>query len=170
MGKLWTVIRREYLERVRSKWFVIVTLFGPLFFGTVMVLPGYLSVRAMREARVANIRIIDATGAGLGARVARRLAPTPLQGEAQAMAAVDTVAPTDVAAAEAALLDEIQARTLVGVLTVDAATLEAGTARYMGAGHRGGGEAGAHRVGDGGGRDHHRTGGRAAAPAGARER
>ena len=132
MGKLWTVIRREYLERVRSKWFVIVTLFGPLFFGTVMVLPGYLSVRAMREARVANIRIIDATGAGLGARVARRLAPTPLQGEAQAMAAVDTVAPTDVAAAEAALLDEIQARTLVGVLTVDAATLEAGTARYMG--------------------------------------
>ena len=37
MGKLWTVIRREYVERVRSKWFVIVTLFGPLFFGTVMV-------------------------------------------------------------------------------------------------------------------------------------
>ena len=132
MGKLWTVIRREYLERVRSKWFVIVTLFGPLFFGTVMVLPGYLSVRAMREARVANIRIIDATGAGLGARVARRLAPTPLQGEAQAMAEVDTVAPADVAAAEAALLDEIRARTLVGVLTVDSATLQAGTARYMG--------------------------------------
>ncbi|MFM8782318.1 MAG: ABC transporter permease [Gemmatimonadota bacterium] len=132
MGKLWTVIRREYVERVRSKWFVIVTLFGPLFFGTVMVLPGYLSVRAMREARVANIRIIDATGAGLGARVARRLAPTPLQGDAQAVAEVDTVAPDAVAAAEAALLGQIQQRTLVGVLTVDATTLQAGTARYMG--------------------------------------
>ena len=70
MGKLWTVIRREYVERVRSKWFVIVTLFGPLFFGSIMVLPGYLSVRAMREARVANIRIIDATGAS---RIARTL-------------------------------------------------------------------------------------------------
>ena len=132
MGKLWTVIRREYVERVRSKWFVIVTLFGPLFFGTVMVLPGYLSVRAMREARVANIRIIDATGTGLGVRVARRLAPTPLQGEAQALAEVDTVAPTEVAATETALLDAIQRRTLVGVLTVDSATLQAGTARYMG--------------------------------------
>ncbi|MEY4609005.1 MAG: hypothetical protein RL625_1222, partial [Gemmatimonadota bacterium] len=24
MAKLWAVIRREYLERVRTKWFVIV--------------------------------------------------------------------------------------------------------------------------------------------------
>ena len=75
MAKLWAVIRREYVERVRTKWFLLVTLFGPVFFGTVMILPGYLSVRGMREARVANIRILDATGAGLGARVARRLAP-----------------------------------------------------------------------------------------------
>lgn len=132
MAKLWAVIRREYVERVRTKWFLLVTLFGPVFFGTVMILPGYLSVRGMREARVANIRILDATGTGLGARVARRLAPTPLQGEAQAIARVDTVAPADLAAAETALVDEITSRALVGVLSLDAATLQAGTARYMG--------------------------------------
>ncbi|MFM9013366.1 MAG: ABC transporter permease, partial [Gemmatimonadota bacterium] len=53
-------------------------------------------------------------------------------GDAQAVAEVDTVAPDDVAAAEAALLGQIQQRTLVGVLTVDATTLQAGSARYMG--------------------------------------
>ena len=37
--KLQAVIRREYTERVRSKWFLIGTVFGPLFFGALMVLP-----------------------------------------------------------------------------------------------------------------------------------
>ena len=32
MGKLLAVIKREYLERVRTKWFIITTLFGPVFF------------------------------------------------------------------------------------------------------------------------------------------
>ena len=39
MGKLWAVIKREYLERVRNKWFIIVTVFGPVFFAMIMVLP-----------------------------------------------------------------------------------------------------------------------------------
>jgi ABC-2 type transport system permease protein len=43
MGKLFVVIKREYLERVRTKWFVIVTIFGPIFFGTIMILPQYLA-------------------------------------------------------------------------------------------------------------------------------
>ena len=30
MGKLIAVIKREYFERVRSKWFVVATVFGPL--------------------------------------------------------------------------------------------------------------------------------------------
>ena len=29
MGKTFVVAKREYLERVRGKWFVIATVFGP---------------------------------------------------------------------------------------------------------------------------------------------
>ncbi|MDH5235477.1 MAG: ABC transporter permease [Gemmatimonadota bacterium] len=132
MGKLWVVIKREYLERVRSKWFVIVTLFGPLFFGTIMVLPGYLSVRGMREARVSNVRIIDATGTGLGVRIAQRLVPPQLQASSSAIATVDVVTPAEVPTTEAELLDAVIKRDLVGYLTVDSATISTGRARYAG--------------------------------------
>ena len=40
MGKLLAVIKREYLERVRTKWFIITTVFGPVFFLGISVVPG----------------------------------------------------------------------------------------------------------------------------------
>ncbi|NBV52405.1 MAG: hypothetical protein EBR83_02550, partial [Verrucomicrobia bacterium] len=39
------VIKREYLERVRTKWFIITTVFGPVFFLAISVLPGLLTVQ-----------------------------------------------------------------------------------------------------------------------------
>ena len=38
MRVLWAVIKREYLERVRTKWFLIATLFGPILFAALMFL------------------------------------------------------------------------------------------------------------------------------------
>ena len=35
MAKLWAIIKREYLERVRSKWFLIATFLGPVFFAAI---------------------------------------------------------------------------------------------------------------------------------------
>ena len=132
MAKLWAVIRREYLERVRTKWFVIVTLFGPLFFGGIMILPAYLSVRSMREARVADIRILDATGTGLGARVAQRLAAPTLQGPSPATAPVDELRPVELATRESELIAQIQRKELAGVLVLDSTTVASGAARYAG--------------------------------------
>ena len=142
MGKLFVVIKREYLERVRSKWFVIVTLFGPLFFGVIMVLPGYLSIRGMREARVGQIRIVDATGAGLGERIADRMVPPPRPDTLPAAArvpaparpprpAVDVVAASEVEAQEAALIPRVQSREIVGYLIVDSATITSGLCSRM---------------------------------------
>ena len=68
--KLMAVIKREYLERVRTKWFIITTVFGPVFFLGISVLPGLLTVRNMRQSSGAAIQILDATGSGLGVRVA----------------------------------------------------------------------------------------------------
>lgn len=133
MAKLWTVIKREYLERVRTKWFIIVTLFGPLFFAMIMVLPGYLSVKGMREARVTSLRIVDATGLGIGERVSQRLAaPQIAAGMTIAMARVDTVEQAGVTVMEEALLLKVQSREENGVLILDSATVASGQARYLG--------------------------------------
>jgi ABC-2 type transport system permease protein len=133
MAKLWAVIKREYFERVRTKWFIIVTLFGPIFFATIMVLPGYLSVKGMREARVSSLRIVDATGIGLGDRVARRLAVPQLSaGGVPELAKIDTVDQAGVAVIEDALVAKVQAREENGVLILDSATVASGRARYLG--------------------------------------
>jgi ABC-2 type transport system permease protein len=124
MGKLWVVIKREYLERVRTKWFIFVTLFGPLFFGTIMVVPGYLSVRAMRETPVASARIVDATGAGLGRRVADKLGSGTMD--------VVEVPAAAVAGLEDSLLADVVAHRVTGYLVLDSATMAGTVARYAG--------------------------------------
>lgn len=130
MAKLWAVIKREFLERVRTKWFIIVTIFGPIFFGVIMVLPAYLSVRGMKDVRVADIRIIDATGTGLGDRVATRLNGGPM-GDAAATQVV-VVAPNEVAAAESLATRDVMAKTRRGYLVVDSVTIQEQKARYAG--------------------------------------
>jgi ABC-2 type transport system permease protein len=79
MGKTWVVFKREYLERVRSKWFLVATLLGPVFFGLIIVLPIVLTARTRTSTRLSDVIIIDATGTDLGDRVAKsltQLAPT----------------------------------------------------------------------------------------------
>ena len=73
MAKLWVVFRREYLERVRSKWFLLGTLLGPVFFILVAGAPRLIGNRGEGTRDVAHIEVIDATGAGLGERVAAAL-------------------------------------------------------------------------------------------------
>lgn len=130
MAKLWAVIKREFLERVRTKWFIIVTIFGPVFFGVIMVLPAYLSVRGMKDVRVADIRIIDATTTGLGDRVATRLNGGPMGDAASTQVVV--VAPSEVPAAESLATKDVMAKTRRGYLVVDSVTIQEQKARYAG--------------------------------------
>ena len=141
MAKFWVVFKREYLERVRTKWFIIATLLGPVFFGTIMVLPGFLAVRGMREAVVGNVRIVDATGTDLGERILARLtagiprdisSPTPTAGDSASGLVLENVAYVDVAAREEALIPLVQAEQLMGYLILDSATIRGESARYAG--------------------------------------
>jgi ABC-2 type transport system permease protein len=70
MKKLFVVLEREYMERVRTKWFLVATIFGPVFFGALMFLPAYMANRSQASDDVARIRILDATNANLGQLVA----------------------------------------------------------------------------------------------------
>ena len=73
MAKLLVVFKREYLERIRSKWFLIGTLLGPLFFLAITVFPMYIASKTKSSSDLGNVVIIDATGTRMGARVAQGL-------------------------------------------------------------------------------------------------
>src|SRR5438445_13710301 len=74
MAKLWAIIKREYLERVRSKWFLIATFFGPIFFSAIIIVPAWLASRSKATTDVYNTVILDATGTGFGPRLAVNIA------------------------------------------------------------------------------------------------
>ena len=66
MDKLRVVFAREYLERVRTRWFLIATIFGPLVFGALIFVPPWLASRSKASSDVSRIVILDATGTSLG--------------------------------------------------------------------------------------------------------
>ena len=53
------IARRELLERVRSKWFVVMTLLGPVFMVAMVVIP---AVIASRGASGTRVDIVDRSG------------------------------------------------------------------------------------------------------------
>ena len=59
LNRILAVIRREYLERVRTKAFWISTLLVPIFLGAVMILPAWLAARGGGEFSVA---VLDHSG------------------------------------------------------------------------------------------------------------
>ncbi len=69
MHKVWAVIRREFVERVRSKWFWISALLGPVFFGVLIFLPILLAAGGAAK----RVAVVDGTTSGVGARVTAAL-------------------------------------------------------------------------------------------------
>ena len=132
MGKLWTIAKREYLERVRTTWFIIATVFGPALFGTLLIVPALLSARnrSRASADVANVVILDATGVDLGKRVALVL-NGGLFGDT-ALTRVQRVAPAQLAAAESAATRAVMRNEAKGYLVLDSSTVKGVSARYAG--------------------------------------
>ncbi|HEY0972466.1 MAG TPA: ABC transporter permease [Gemmatimonadales bacterium] len=130
MDKMFIVARREYLERVRSKWFLIGTFFGPILLAVIMFLPAVLGSRTGASRDVSNVAIVDATGTDLGRRVADRLSGGPM-GDTS-MARVLPVEPAGLAAAESLATRQVMERELQGYFVLDSATLAGLSARYAG--------------------------------------
>ncbi len=59
------IARREFLERVRNKWFAIVTILGPIGMVAAIVLPAYLSVESVKEGF--HIQVVDQSGRDIAA-------------------------------------------------------------------------------------------------------
>jgi ABC-2 type transport system permease protein len=60
MSKTLTVVRKEYLERVRSKSFIIGTLLGPVFMAALILGPSLLADVAGDQAR--TLAVVDLSG------------------------------------------------------------------------------------------------------------
>ena len=58
MNKIWLIIKREYLTRVKKKSFIIMTLIGPLLMAGLMMVPIWL---ATKDIDIQTIEIIDET-------------------------------------------------------------------------------------------------------------
>ena len=53
MNKIWLIIKREYLVRVRKRSFIIMTILGPLLMAGIIILPTYLAMQGHDERTIA---------------------------------------------------------------------------------------------------------------------
>lgn len=129
MGKTWVVFKREYIERVRSKWFLIATFLGPVFFGLVAVVPIVIAAKTKTSSQLSNVIVIDATGTDLGARVAKALATTTPTAPPPR---VRSIRAEQVDAEERRATAEVMQREAVGYVVLDANTIAGKELRYAG--------------------------------------
>lgn len=130
MRKFWAVARREYLERIRSRWFVFATVAGPLFFGLIIIVPLVLAGQARPSIEMSHILVLDATGTDLGHRVASVLRLGP-QGDTM-RAVVRVVTSAELPAAEQTATQEVVHHQRIGYLVLDSAALSGGEVVYAG--------------------------------------
>lgn len=119
MANVWAVIRREYLQRVRSRWFIFSTIAGPLFMIGIMVVPAVLATRSERAER--KLGLVDRTGT-LYERVAPRLEDAGYQVQREAWSS--DVVPE--------LTQEVNDKELGGFIVMDDETLASGRAVFYG--------------------------------------
>ncbi len=124
MNKIWAVIRREFVERVRNKWFIISTVLGPVFVIAVTVLPSLLM---MKSGRASDIVIVNAGAGPLGRRVEGQLS----RGGGFRIQ-VDSIGEDAQTVAVDSLTLLVQQNSLDGFLVLNSATLESGQAEYRG--------------------------------------
>jgi ABC-2 type transport system permease protein len=125
--KAFHVIRREYIENVRRRSFVISTILVPLLMAAFFVLP--LLFAKFVPDRQYRVAVVDQVG-GVGPAVALALDDTLKSG--QPMYAVESIEkPTDFDAERAARIGAVQRGALDIVVTVPTSVLENGQAEYV---------------------------------------
>ena len=129
MDKLTAVIGREFGERVRSKWFLITTFFGPLLIAGLLIVPPWLASRSQSNIDTSALVLIDATGTGLGDALALDLA-----GGLQTTAKLPTVlvvSPVEADSVTIAQRARLMRSEIEGILQLDGATVTGGTAALV---------------------------------------
>jgi ABC-2 type transport system permease protein len=119
MRETWVIAKREFLERVRTKWFVVMTILGPILMIGLFIVPALLASRGSDGAKV---DIVDHSGV-LGEPLIKAFA-------ADKQHWIAKVVPNDTS--EQALLDKIHTREISGFLEIPADALDNGEIVYRG--------------------------------------
>jgi ABC-2 type transport system permease protein len=120
--KIAAVVRREFVERVRTKWFIISTVLGPIFLIGITILPAVLATKG-GGGRVA---VVDE---GSGAFAGRLLAQLGAGSRFSVSVVPETAGGQGIVDS---LTREVQAKRLDGFLVVSPAAIESGKFEYRG--------------------------------------
>jgi len=132
-NKILIVAKREYLERVRTRAFVITTLVVPLLISGAMLFPIYVTAKSGTSPAIRKVRILDATGVGTGQQIATSLRADKSISDTVTGPFVVAVPKDQLATAEADAARAVMApKGLTGYLVVDDSTLTSNRARYAG--------------------------------------
>ena len=127
--KLLKVAKREYIDRVRRKSFVIGTLLGPLLMGGMIVVPGLL-LEHTPETRV-DMAVIDLTDSLYGS-FSGALDDTLSNGSKMFVLRSVHASSADLDAVKKSLSAEVATGTLEGYLVLPRDVVQKGTATYFG--------------------------------------
>ena len=129
-SKLDTIITREYVERVRSKWFLVATFLGPLLMGLLLFLP---TIMAERERRLETgvVRVVDASPDSVGAVIVASLRGGLMGDTLRAEYRRAGSPAMRTAQLDSATADVLSGH-LVGYLEIDGVSLDRGKLRYAG--------------------------------------
>jgi ABC-2 type transport system permease protein len=109
---------------------VIATLFGPIFFSAIIIVPAWISSRSKATSDIYNTAILDASGNGFGHRLAINIAgDSTIPGR---MPEVRVLAPSALSQAESTATHEVMQKDKTGYVVVDQQTLAGEAARYAG--------------------------------------
>ncbi|HEX2685930.1 MAG TPA: ABC transporter permease [Kofleriaceae bacterium] len=111
------IARREFLERVQSKWFAAITLLGPIGMVAMVLIPALI---AGRGAEGAKVEIVDKSGA-IGQLLLDKLAQARWK---PVMVAADTPDPIE--------MGRIRDNKINGFVTIPADALDGGKILYRG--------------------------------------
>ena len=142
MSKLFAIIRREFIERVRTKAFLIGTIMGPVLFYAVGKLPGLMMGKASGAQAIA---VVDASTAQISGRLLDSLSREQLGAGAEAIQRYRFItvatAPDRASAVRDSILPSVDRRdedgdvdsdALTGILVVTDTGLAAGHLTYLG--------------------------------------
>lgn len=118
MRKVLAVVRREFIERVRQKWFWVMAALAPVFFGALVIVP---TVLMTKSAGVKRIVLVDGTTSTFGADLTARLDRESLFIATRVPASAGT---TD------SLMAAVDRKEIDGFLIVNDAAVDSGKAVY----------------------------------------
>jgi len=127
MNKIWAVIKREYVEHVRTKAFIISTVLGPVFMLVLTVLPVVLALSGGGEK--STLAVVDGSGQ-VQAEFAEALAAFKVKDGAPKYTVVPVSPAADPETQKAELGKSVMGGTYTGYVYIPPDVLTGGAAEY----------------------------------------